>query len=127
LRTRFERQSDAAYPRARHHRSGWQAWRIGRGYFLRRGSAAGFRSSHSQARRSLAAGTDRVPAQSDLERIASVLNSGKRVTILCGSGCAGAYDELLQLAEKLKAPIVHALRGKEHVEWDNPYDVGMTG
>jgi pyruvate dehydrogenase (quinone) len=68
-----------------------------------------------------------VPAQSDLERIASVLNSGKRVTILCGSGCAGAHDELLQLAEKLKAPIVHTLRGKEHVEWDNRYDVGMTG
>jgi pyruvate dehydrogenase (quinone) len=68
-----------------------------------------------------------VPAQSDLERIASVLNSGKRATILCGSGCAGSHDELLQLAEKLKAPIVHTLRGKEHVEWDNPYDVGMTG
>lgn len=28
---------------------------------------------------------------------------------------------------QIKAPIVHALRGKEHVEYDNPYDVGMTG
>ena len=50
-----------------------------------------------------------------------------RVTILCGSGCAGAHNELLTLGERLKAPMVHALRGKEHVEWDNPYDVGMTG
>ena len=50
-----------------------------------------------------------------------------RVTILCGSGCQGAHAELLALGERLKAPMVHALRGKEHVEWDNPYDVGMTG
>jgi pyruvate dehydrogenase (quinone) len=49
------------------------------------------------------------------------------VTILCGSGCAGAHAELLALGERLQAPMVHALRGKEHVEWDNPYDVGMTG
>lgn len=46
---------------------------------------------------------------------------------MCGSGCAGAHKELLEFAGKLKAPIVHALRGKEHVEYDNPYDVGMTG
>ena len=50
-----------------------------------------------------------------------------RVTILCGSGCQGAHDELVALGDRLKAPIVHAFRGKEHVEWDNPYDVGMTG
>jgi pyruvate dehydrogenase (quinone) len=43
------------------------------------------------------------------------------------SGCQGAHDELIALGERLKAPMVHALRGKEHVEWDNPYDVGMTG
>jgi thiamine pyrophosphate-dependent acetolactate synthase large subunit-like protein len=46
---------------------------------------------------------------------------------LAGAGCAGAHDELIKFAEKLKAPIVHALRGKEHIEYDNPYDVGMTG
>ena len=33
----------------------------------------------------------------------------------------------LALGERIKAPMVHAMRGKEHVEWDNPYDVGMTG
>ena len=49
------------------------------------------------------------------------------VTILAGAGCAGAHDELVAMAERLKAPVVHALRGKEFVEYDNPYDVGMTG
>jgi pyruvate dehydrogenase (quinone) len=68
-----------------------------------------------------------LPQKSDLDRLAALLNGDGRVTILCGSGCAGAHDQLLALAERLKAPIVHALRGKEHVEWDNPYDVGMTG
>ena len=67
------------------------------------------------------------PSQPDLDRLAALLNGDGNVTILCGSGCQGAHDELLALAERLKAPIVHALRGKEHVEWDNPYDVGMTG
>src|SRR5215469_10696992 len=68
-----------------------------------------------------------MPVKSDLDRLAALLNGDGSVTILCGSGCAGVHDELLALAERLKAPIVHALRGKEHVEWDNPYDVGMTG
>jgi pyruvate dehydrogenase (quinone) len=67
------------------------------------------------------------PAASDLDRLGAFLNGGGRVTLLCGSGCAGAHSELLAVAERLKAPMVHALRGKEHVEWDNPYDVGMTG
>jgi pyruvate dehydrogenase (quinone) len=67
------------------------------------------------------------PARDDLERLAALLNSGGRVTLLCGSGCQGAHQELLAIGERLQAPMVHALRGKEHVEWDNPYDVGMTG
>jgi len=67
------------------------------------------------------------PAGEDLHRLAALLNSAGRITILCGSGCQGAHPELLALGERLKAPMVHALRGKEHVEWDNPYDVGMTG
>jgi pyruvate dehydrogenase (quinone) len=67
------------------------------------------------------------PAPADLERLATLLNGKGRVTVLCGSGCQGAHDQLLALGERLKAPMVHTLRGKEHVEWDNPYDVGMTG
>jgi pyruvate dehydrogenase (quinone) len=67
------------------------------------------------------------PERRELDRLAAMLNGESRVTILCGSGCQGAHDELLALGERLKAPMVHALRGKEHVEWENPYDVGMTG
>ena len=66
------------------------------------------------------------PVHDSLVRAAEVLNGASRVTILAGAGVAGAHDELIQLAASLKSPIVHALRGKEHVEWDNPYDVGMT-
>ncbi|HEV2531665.1 ubiquinone-dependent pyruvate dehydrogenase [Phenylobacterium sp.] len=67
------------------------------------------------------------PKANDLLALADVLNGAGRVTLLCGSGCAGAHDELMALGQKLKSPMVHALRGKEHVEWDNPFDVGMTG
>ena len=67
------------------------------------------------------------PVDGDLDKLAALLNASSRVTLLCGSGCAGAHEELLALGSKLKSPMVHALRGKEHVEWDNPFDVGMTG
>lgn len=67
------------------------------------------------------------PAEVDLDRAAELLNGADKVTILAGSGCAGAHDAVVALAEALQAPVVHALRGKEHVEWDNPYSVGMTG
>ena len=67
------------------------------------------------------------PGDGELDRLANLLNASSRVTLLCGSGCAGAHEALLALGAKLKSPMVHALRGKEHVEWDNPYDVGMTG
>jgi pyruvate dehydrogenase (quinone) len=56
-----------------------------------------------------------------------LLGAGRKVTLFCGRGCAGAHDQVIKLAETLKAPVVHALGGKEYVEWDNPYDVGMTG
>jgi pyruvate dehydrogenase (quinone) len=68
-----------------------------------------------------------VPKQDDLQVLADILNDANRITVLCGSGCSGAHDKLLALGAKLKSPMVHALRGKEYVEWDNPYDVGMTG
>jgi pyruvate dehydrogenase (quinone) len=68
-----------------------------------------------------------VPRPEELDQLASELDRARRVTILAGAGCAGAHDQLIQLAAKLQAPIVHAMRGKEFVEYDNPYDVGMTG
>src|SRR6267154_802362 len=68
-----------------------------------------------------------VPARDDLDRLAKLLNGEGKVTLLCGSGCQGAHQELLALGERLRAPMVHTMRGKEHVEWENPYNVGMTG
>lgn len=67
------------------------------------------------------------PSKEEISRLAEVLNSAQKVTILGGAGCAGAHSELIQVAGLLKAPIVHAMRGKEFIEYDNPYDVGMTG
>ena len=68
-----------------------------------------------------------VPEKDELHNLAVMLNNSKRVTLFCGAGCSGAHDEVVELARKLKAPIVHSLRGKEHIEYDNPFDVGMTG
>jgi len=68
-----------------------------------------------------------VPAAAELATLAETLNGAGNITLMCGSGCAGAHAEVVALAERLKAPVVHALRGKEHIEYDNPYDVGMTG
>ena len=68
------------------------------------------------------------PSRADLDRLAALLNGNDAASPSCAARDAqGAHDELLSLGERLKAPMVHALRGKEHVEWDNPYDVGMTG
>ncbi|WP_344737315.1 thiamine pyrophosphate-binding protein [Microbacterium awajiense] len=67
------------------------------------------------------------PSDAELRTAAGILDSSSRVTILAGAGCAGARDEVLALAAALQAPIVHTLRGKEILEFDNPYDVGMTG
>lgn len=68
-----------------------------------------------------------LPDAHGLDQLASLLNDADAVTILAGSGTAGAHDEVVALAAALRAPIVHAFRGKEHMEWDNPFDVGMTG
>jgi pyruvate dehydrogenase (quinone) len=67
------------------------------------------------------------PSDADVQSLANLLNGAVRVTMLCGAGCADAHDEVVKLAGKLKAPIVHSFRGKEFLEYDNPYDVGMTG
>ena len=67
------------------------------------------------------------PSDDEITELARTLNASKKTTIFAGAGCAGAHRELIELAGTLKAPIVHALRGKEFVEYDNPFDVGMTG
>jgi pyruvate dehydrogenase (quinone) len=68
-----------------------------------------------------------IPSPEALTRLADFLAAARRVTLLCGAGCLGAHDEVVAFADKLQAPVVHAMRGKEHIEWDNPFDVGMTG
>ncbi len=67
------------------------------------------------------------PADDELARTATILNASDKVTILAGAGVQGAHDDVVRLAATLAAPVVHALRGKEFIEYDNPYDVGMTG
>lgn len=68
-----------------------------------------------------------VPGEAEIEQAARLLNDCHKVTILAGAGTAGAHAEVMALADTLAAPIVHAMRGKEHIAYDNPYDVGMTG
>jgi pyruvate dehydrogenase (quinone) len=67
------------------------------------------------------------PKPEQIRSLAALLNGSNRVTMLCGRGCAGAHDEVIETARILNAPVVHALGGKEHIEYDNPHDVGMTG
>jgi pyruvate dehydrogenase (quinone) len=85
-------------------------------------AASGARAVEIRAARSVVRPDDKALADA-----ARVLNAAAEVTILAGAGCAGAHDQLVAMAGALKAPVVHALRGKEFVEYDNPYDVGMTG
>jgi len=68
-----------------------------------------------------------LPPPETIAQAAELLNHARKVTILGGAGCEGAHAELMAIAERLKSPIVHALRGKEFIEYANPYDVGMTG
>ena len=67
------------------------------------------------------------PSDAELDALAELLNDGEKITLMCGAGCAGAHDAVVELARALNAPIVHSLRGKEHIEYDNPFDIGMTG
>ncbi|RJQ73772.1 pyruvate dehydrogenase [Pseudonocardiaceae bacterium YIM PH 21723] len=68
-----------------------------------------------------------VPPQETIEELARLLNSSEKVMLFAGAGCRGAHDEVMRLAEALKAPVGHSLGGKEWIQYDNPYDVGMSG
>ena len=67
------------------------------------------------------------PSDADLDEIAAILNKSKAITIYAGAGCAGAHDEVVATAARLKSPMAHTSRGKDFVEYENPYNVGMTG
>ena len=90
--------------------------------FLQRADASGWQSRPITPTRSVVR-----PDDESLRQAAEILNGAAAVTILGGAGVEGAHDELIQAAATLNAPIVHALRGKEFIEYDNPFDVGMTG
>ncbi len=67
------------------------------------------------------------PSEADLDQMADLLHAGSNITIYAGSGCAGAHDEVVELAARLKAPVAHTSRGKDALEYSNPYNIGMTG
>ena len=67
------------------------------------------------------------PSDKELAEIADIINKNQKVTIFAGQGVYDAHSELIVFAEKIKSPIVHTSRGKDFVEYDNPYNVGMTG
>ncbi len=68
-----------------------------------------------------------VPDETDVAALAEAVDAAKKVTILAGAGVRGAHDDVLALADRIAAPVGHSLRGKEHIQYDNPFDVGMTG
>jgi pyruvate dehydrogenase (quinone) len=67
------------------------------------------------------------PAEADLDEIAALLNESEAITIYAGAGCEGGHDAVVATAARLKAPMAHTSRGKDFLEYDNPYNVGMTG
>lgn len=67
------------------------------------------------------------PTQKELQQTADLLNASEKITLFCGIGAAKAHDAVIQFATALQAPIVHTLRGKPYMEYENPFDVGMTG
>jgi pyruvate dehydrogenase (quinone) len=67
------------------------------------------------------------PADEEIAALTRMIDDAERVTLFCGSGTAGAHDEVMALAERLKSPVAHALRGKEWIQYDNSFDVGMSG
>ncbi|MFE7584750.1 pyruvate dehydrogenase [Streptomyces gardneri] len=67
------------------------------------------------------------PGDDEIDALVRMIDAADRVTLFCGSGTAGAHAEVMQFAERIKAPVGHALRGKEWIQYDNPFDVGMSG
>ncbi|KQX12576.1 pyruvate dehydrogenase [Streptomyces sp. Root431] len=67
------------------------------------------------------------PGDDEIDALVRMIDAADRVTLFCGSGTAGAHAEVMQFAERIKSPVGHALRGKEWIQYDNPYDVGMSG
>jgi len=100
----------------------------GVGVIVLPGDIAGAEAPAEAASRSLVTQRPSIrPGDKDLARLADLINSSRKVALFCGIGCEHAHDEVIALAEKVKAPVGHTYRGKPFVEYDNPYDMGMTG
>lgn len=69
----------------------------------------------------------RRPSDAELHQTAAIIAQGQKIGIYAGAGCQGAHDLLIALAKKIKAPIAHTSRAKDFVEYDNPFNLGMTG
>lgn len=67
------------------------------------------------------------PSDVELQDLSTLLNRAKKITLYCGIGAAEAHDEVVALAEKLKAPVSFSFRGKMGIQYQNPYEIGMTG
>jgi pyruvate dehydrogenase (quinone) len=97
----------------------------------RRADRAGGHLQRTRGRRTAlhrsCAAPRRSPPDADLDEIAAILNEAQAITIYAGAGCAGSHDEVVATAARLKAPMAHTSRGKDFVEYDNPYNVGMSG
>lgn len=68
-----------------------------------------------------------VPDEDDVAALAAAIDAAKKVTLFVGAGARGAHGEVLALADLIGAPVGHSLRGKEVIQYDNPFDVGMSG
>ncbi|WP_405805243.1 pyruvate dehydrogenase [Streptomyces sp. NBC_00210] len=67
------------------------------------------------------------PGDAEIDKLVRMIDEADRVTLFCGSGTAGAHAEVMEFAERIKSPVGHALRGKEWIQYDNKFDVGMSG
>jgi pyruvate dehydrogenase (quinone) len=102
--------------------------RGGVGVIVLPGDVAGMELQPDGSQRSLTGARPGVrPGEKELARLADLINSSKKVMLFCGIGCAEAHDDVVALAEKLKSPVGHSYRGKSFIEYDNPFDVGMSG
>jgi len=100
----------------------------GVGVIVLPGDVAGMEMSSDGTPRSFQACLPKMrPCDGEMSQLADMINSAKKIAMFCGIGCADAHDEVVALADKLKAPVGHSYRGKSFVEYDNPFDVGMNG
>jgi pyruvate dehydrogenase (quinone) len=100
----------------------------GVGVIVLPGDVAGAELPGDGSRRSVVSQRPTIrPSEKDLAELAEMINSAKKVVLFCGFGCAEAHDEVMALADKLKSPVGHSYRGKPFVQYDNPFDVGMSG